>query len=198
MKQTQTNIAVTNNTVIQQINNYNTICVYLNKECKYVQSIVTFAENLNMNEIEKLDLATKEYTDVLSSIWKRNYEALPPEERPLYCIPPTKRDEPLYWFAKGEEKWEGERLDEFIKKVEIPKNADGSRNYKDVTLTATAMETAWYRVYELSQNEEINMYRRKNGDSQLWNKRKISLLRQACLFDANLRTSECITSSDII
>ena len=185
MKQNQTNIAVTNNTVIAtQINNYNDMCVYLNKECKHVQSIVTFAENLNVNESEKQDLATKEYTDVLSSIWKRNYEARPPDERPLYCIPPTKRDDPLYWFAKGEEKWEGERLDEFIKKVEKPKNADGSRNSRDINLTATAMETASYQVYELSQNEELNMYS-KNGDSQLWNKRKISLLRQACLFDAN-------------
>ena len=164
------------------------IIVYLNTECKDAMSIYDFASSLTINDQERFMLEHERYNTIVMDIWKRNYEALPVKQRPLYCVRTKANEESegaLKVFAKSDEEW---------KEPEEPK----FHKEKDYTYATVAIEGACHRIHEFYRemscpDDEVVDYlhpTKKGHLAKEWRVRKTKLWKDVCQLDAKLRGNE--------
>ena len=186
---------LTTNNLTNNINNNNQITVqelkiYLNTECKDAKTILDFIDTINLTVNERCQLELINYNSIVSEIWKRNYLALPKNERPLYCVP-TKESECTV-FAKGDETWQEQKDGEFMTKLE-----NKPKTFQDTMLATTAINETCSKICELYEasypDDDIVTKltpKTRGPDREEWNQRKAHLWHEACKLDAALREKE--------
>ena len=189
------NQAITNNLTTNQTNNHITVQelkIYLNTECKDVQTILNFIENLNLTINERVELELVQYPVIVSKIWKRNYLALPVNERPLYCVPTAESEGDFTVFAKGDETWQEQNEAEFMKKLMIrPQNT----TIHDTMLATTAIHETCHKIHDLFEEERFHDRdvaarlhpKTKGPDREKWMEQKATIWNEACKLDASHR-----------
>lgn len=181
-----------NNTINNNSNNTHItvqqLKIYLNTECKDAQTILNFIENLNISINERCELELVNYPTIVSKIWKRNYLALPINERPLYCVPTAESECTV--FAKGEETWQEQNESEFMAKLETK-----PKGISDTMLATTAIDETCHKIHELYEEERFCdndvadrlQPKSKGPDRDKWIQRKADIWKEACKLDADQR-----------
>ena len=99
----QPSITNSNNTT-----NYNNIHVYLNTHCSNAMSIDQFVESMHFvkDDFQEID-NNRFYYQGATSILKKYFQQLKPEDRPMHCIVPI-LNKPTTFFVKNESEWKEE------------------------------------------------------------------------------------------
>ena len=184
------NQAITNHIISNRTNNNTNnhitvqeLKIYLNTECKDVQTILNFIENLNISINERVELELVQYPVIVSKIWKRNYLELPVHERPLYCVPTAESECTV--FAKGDETWQEQNEAEFMKKLAIrPQDT----TIHDTMLATTAIHETCHKIHDLFEEERFHDRdvaarlhpKTKGPDREKWMEQKATIWNEAC------------------
>jgi hypothetical protein len=88
--------------------NYNNIHVYLNTHCSNAMSIDQFVESLKFekDDFQEID-NNRFYYQGATSIVKKYFQQLKPEDRPMHCTIPL-LNKPTTFFVKNESEWKEE------------------------------------------------------------------------------------------
>jgi len=100
--------SITNNTSNNNTNNYNNIHVYLNTHCSNAMSIDQFVESMKFvkDDFQEID-NNRFYYQGATSILKKYFQQLKPEDRPMHCAVPL-LNRPTTFFVKNESEWKEE------------------------------------------------------------------------------------------
>jgi regulator of replication initiation timing len=100
--------SITNNTSNNNTTNYNNIHVYLNTHCSNAMSIDQFVESMHFvkDDFQEID-NNRFYYQGATSILKKYFQQLKPEDRPMHCAMPL-LNRPTTFFVKSESEWKEE------------------------------------------------------------------------------------------
>jgi len=100
--------SITNNTSNNNTTNYNNIHVYLNTHCSNAMSIDQFVESMHFvkDDFQEID-NNRFYYQGATSILKKYFQQLKPEDRPMHCAVPL-LNKPTTFFVKSESEWKEE------------------------------------------------------------------------------------------
>ena len=100
--------SITTNNNNNNTTNYNNVHVYLNTHCSNAMSIDQFVESMHFvkDDFQEID-NNRFYYQGATSILKKYFKQLKPEDRPMHCIVPI-LNKPTTFFVKNESEWKEE------------------------------------------------------------------------------------------
>ena len=100
--------SITNNNSNNNNTNYNNIHIYLNTHCSNAMSIDQFVESMKFvkDDFQEID-NNRFYYQGATSILKKYFQQLKPEDRPMHCAMPL-LNKPTTFFVKDESEWKEE------------------------------------------------------------------------------------------
>ena len=100
--------SITTNNNNNNTTNYNNVHVYLNTHCSNAMSIDQFVESMHFvkDDFQEID-NNRFYYQGATSILKKYFKQLKPEDRPMHCAVPI-LNQPTTFFVKNESEWKEE------------------------------------------------------------------------------------------